>query len=91
MSGTLTPNKMGKNGDQIQRLFESPAEVFILQYWNKIGEKVLEQMEGWAQLKSFKDDKKIYYGVIDGEDSMKILTAYSKQFSSDTISKEKKK
>jgi hypothetical protein len=31
--GILTIAKMGKNGDQIQRLFKSPAQFFILQYW----------------------------------------------------------
>src|SRR2546422_6562245 len=30
--GILTPDKMGKNGDQIQRLFESPVEIFVIQY-----------------------------------------------------------
>lgn len=29
--GKLTPAKMGRNGDQIQRLFQSPADVFIVQ------------------------------------------------------------
>ena len=27
-AGVLTPKKLGKNGDQIQRLFLSPAEIF---------------------------------------------------------------
>ena len=90
-SGVLTPNKMGKNGDQIQRLFETSADVFILQYWGSINERVLEQMEGWAQLKSYKDEKKIFYGIINGADSMKIITSYPKQFPSDTIVKKSKK
>ncbi len=50
--GVLTPAKMGKNGDQIQRLFESSAQVFILQYWGSIHERVREQVEGWATLTS---------------------------------------
>lgn len=83
--GILTPAKMGKNGDQIQRLFESPVEVFLVQYWNKIGERVLEQMVGWAQLQSIKEEKKIYYGIIDGIDSMRIYKAYEKQFPTKTL------
>jgi len=90
-SGILTPKKMGTNGDQIQRLFETAADVFILQYWGSIGERVLEQMEGWAQLKSYKDEKKIFYGVINGVDSMKIITSYPKKFPSDTIKRKPKK
>ena len=35
-SGALTPRKLGKNGDQIQRLFLSPAEVFVIQYHGQI-------------------------------------------------------
>lgn len=90
-SGVLTPKKMGKNGDQIQRLFETSADVFILQYWGSIHERVLEQMEGWAQLKSYKDEKDIFFGIINGVDSMKIITAYPKQFPSDTVGRKSKK
>ncbi len=36
--GRLTPKKMGKNGDQIQRLFMTDAQVFFIQYWAQIDE-----------------------------------------------------
>ena len=36
-TGRLTPRKMGKNGDQIQRLSKCPAEVFLIQYWVDMG------------------------------------------------------
>lgn len=42
--GKLTPGKMGKNGDQIQRLFEAPAEVFLIQYCRQIDLSVPAQM-----------------------------------------------
>ncbi len=87
-TGILTPAKMGKNGDQIQRLFESAGDVFLIQYWGKIGEKILEQMQGWAQLKSVKDGKKIFFGIIDGNDTMKIFSAYKNQFPSGTLSED---
>jgi len=80
VSGVLTPKKMGKNGDQIQRLFESSADVFLFQYWNIISEKVLEQMEGWAQLKSYKENREIYFGIIDGHDTQRIIEAYKEKF-----------
>ena len=38
MTGVLTPAKMGKNGDQIQRLARSPAHVLIVQFHGQIGE-----------------------------------------------------
>ena len=39
MQGTLTPKKLGKNGDQIQRLFLSAAEIFIVQYHSQIDQR----------------------------------------------------
>lgn len=79
--GTLTPGKMGKNGDQIQRLFESPAEIFFVQYQGQIAASVLEQLQTHAEIKSFKDNKRIWYGIINGDDSSRLLAAYPKEFS----------
>jgi hypothetical protein len=82
--GKLTPKKMGKQGDQIQRLFRAPAEVFLVQYWNQIDESVLEQMKLFATAKSALDGKRIYYGVIDGQDTLRILQSYKESFEQDT-------
>ncbi len=76
--GTLTPKKMGKNGDQIQRLFKSPAEVFFVQYVDQIDESVIDQMKTHAIAKSVTEGKKIYYGIIDGKDTSRLISAYSK-------------
>jgi hypothetical protein len=76
----LTPALMGKNGDQIQRLFQTPAEIFLLQYWSQIDDSVLEQMQMNAKLRSYADGKRIYYGIIDGQDSARLIQAYQKHF-----------
>jgi hypothetical protein len=76
----LTPALMGKNGDQIQRLFQTAAEIFLLQYWSQIDDSVLEQMQMNAKLRSYADGKRIYYGIIDGQDSARLIKAYPKQF-----------
>jgi hypothetical protein len=76
----LTPALMGKNGDQIQRLFQTPAEIFILQYWSQIDDSVLEQMQMAAKIRSYSDGRRIYYGIIDGQDSARLIQAYSKSF-----------
>ena len=76
--GTLTPKKMGKNGDQIQRLFKSPAEVFFVQHVDQIDESVIDQMKTHAIAKSVTEDKKIYYGIIDGKDTSRLISAYGK-------------
>jgi hypothetical protein len=78
--GVLTPKAMGKNGDQIQRLFQSPAEVFMVQYWGQIGEAVMEQMSAFAQLTAGHTGKQIYYGIIDGHDSNRLILSYPKAF-----------
>jgi hypothetical protein len=78
--GTLTPKKLGKNGDQIQRLFKSVAEVFIVQYQGQIDQSVFEQMKTHATAKSFTEGTTIYYCVIDEEDTNRLIQAYPKQF-----------
>lgn len=80
-TGILTPKKMGKRGDQVQRLFRAPADVFLVQYWGQIDESILEQMKYFAISKSVLEARKIYYGIIDGQDTARILAAYPEYFS----------
>ena len=79
-SGVLTPKKLGKNGDQIQRLFLSPAEIFVVQYHGQIAQSVIEQMEAFATLNSVREGKRIWYGIIDGDDTNRLLAAYPRHF-----------
>ncbi len=78
--GVLTPGKMGKNGDQLQRLYKSAASVFIVQYSGQIDQSVVEQMEVFAKVKSITEGDTIYYGIIDGDDSNRLIKAYPKAF-----------
>lgn len=78
--GKLTPKKLGKNGDQIQRLFTTPAQAFLVQYWNTIDASVLEQMEAFAVMRSVATGQRIYYGLIDGTDSARIIAAHPAAF-----------
>ena len=78
--GILTPRSMGKHGDQIQRLFKTVANVFIVQYWGQIDASIIEQMEEFAKAKSAVDGTFIYYGIIDGDDSNRIIKAYYNKF-----------
>jgi len=79
-TGILTPKKMGKRGDQIQRLFRSPADVYLVQYAGQIDETILEQMHGLAVAKSALEGRKIYYGIIDGEDTQRLIAAHPRAF-----------
>jgi hypothetical protein len=78
--GTLVPGKMGKNGDQLQRLFDSTADFYLVQHWNRIAESVPELMELIASTTSFREDREIFYGIVDGADSARLVVAYPKQF-----------
>jgi hypothetical protein len=80
MTGILTPGKMGTNGDQIQRLFTEDAEVFLVQYVRQIAATVPQQMAALAQAKSLTTGRTIYYGVIDGSDSARLVAAYPNKF-----------
>ncbi len=80
-TGVLTPKKMGKNGDQIQRLFQSPASIFVVQYWGQIDQSVVEQMEKLAQLKSYMGSGvEVWFGIIDAADSARLVAAYGDNF-----------
>jgi len=72
---------MGKNGDQIQRLFRAPAEIFLVQHWSQIDESILDLMKNLAISKSLNEQgKTIYYGIIDGQDTQRIMAAYPQHF-----------
>jgi hypothetical protein len=78
--GILKPKDFGKNGDQIHRLFQSDARLFMLQYWNQLDQSVYEQMRSFAIAKSAMIGEKIYFGIIDGDDTQRLKLAYPKQF-----------
>lgn len=78
--GTLTPKKMGKNGDQIARLVGSDAaEVFFIVYHGKIDESVVQQLRAFAIALSI-GGPPIYYCVIDGDDLNRLCQAYRRMF-----------
>ncbi|MCJ7459347.1 MAG: hypothetical protein MUP17_10175 [candidate division Zixibacteria bacterium] len=78
--GTLTPKKMGKNGDQIARLVGSAAEIFFVVYHGKIDESITFQLQAFVLAKSM-SGATIYYGIIDGDDLNRLYQAYKTSFS----------
>lgn len=67
----------GQNGDQIVRLFQSPADLFILQFVGPISENVAKDMAGKARIKAI-TGKPAQYCIIDGQDTARILRAYGR-------------
>lgn len=77
--GNLTPRKMGSNGDQIGRLFLSPAEVFFVVYHSKVDESIFEQMKAFALGRSL-NGRSVYFGIVDGDDLNRLYQAYRGHF-----------
>jgi hypothetical protein len=78
-TGPLVPGKMGKNGDQISRLFGSPAQVFIVQYEGEIKESVMHLMAQLATARAI-TEREVSYGVIDLTDTYRLRLAYPQAF-----------
>ncbi|MGH8718784.1 MAG: hypothetical protein ACREV0_07560 [Burkholderiales bacterium] len=78
--GKMTLRQLGKNADQIQRLFKSPAEVFFVQYHGEIDQMVVTEMETYARDLARKEEKSIWFGIIDGQDSRRLIAAYPAAF-----------
>src|SRR5262245_52420615 len=77
--GPLVPAMMGKNGDQIQRLLKSPADVFFVQYEGEIKESIVELMEELAKAKALLGQQ-VFFGIIDKVDTYRLRLAYPKAF-----------
>ncbi len=80
LKAKLVPGKMGKNGDQCQRLFSEPADIFVVHHWREIDSSVLEMMKVFAIAKSTTEMRPIKYCVIDGQDSGRLVKAYPAAF-----------
>jgi hypothetical protein len=78
-TGPLVPGKMGKNGDQIQRLFDSPADAFFVQYEEEIKESVIRLMEELAKAKAL-FGREVFFGVIDRDGTYRLRLAYPSAF-----------
>ena len=76
----LVPSRLGKNGDQMERLFSEPADIFLVQHWREIMPSVLRMMKVFAVDKAASTAKPVYYGVIDGQDSNRLRLAYPSRF-----------
>jgi hypothetical protein len=77
--GKLVPAKMGKNGDQINRLFDEPAEVFLVIYCGQIDSSIISQMQAFA-IGIALSGRRVSYGVVDGTDVGRLIGAYPQCF-----------
>ena len=66
---------MGKIGDHIQGLFEATADVFLVQYCRQVDPAVPARMRSPAVTKSLMTNSRVFYGVVDGQDSARLARA----------------
>jgi hypothetical protein len=67
----------GKNGDQVVRLFQSPADLFVIQFVGNISEAVIQHAHSEiARLKM--QGREAHFLTIDGQDTARLLYAYGK-------------
>jgi hypothetical protein len=75
--GKLTIRKCGRNGDQIIRLTEAQADLYVIQHVDEIDERVVYDLRGKVQLKIRKGED-CQMCIIDGTDTARVLRAYRK-------------
>lgn len=67
----------GKNGDQVVRLFQSPAVLFVIQFVGNVSEAVINQAEGEvARLKT--QSREAQFLIMDGQETARLMAAYGK-------------
>jgi hypothetical protein len=67
----------GKNGDQIVRLVQSPAQLFVVQFVGEISENVIKHIEHEVTLLRHQG-KQVWYCIMKGQDTARLLYAYHK-------------
>ena len=67
----------GKRGDQIVRLFDTPANLFVVQYIGPIADLLIKDVQGKvANLRARR--KEASFLIMDGQDTARVLYAYNK-------------
>ena len=70
----MKPTDLGKNGDQLYRLFNTPAQVFVVQHCHNIGAAVRKQAEAFALQRSFTSPCRVVF--LDGLTTARLLRAH---------------
>jgi hypothetical protein len=67
----------GKRGDQIVRLFDTPADLFVVQYVGPIDDLLIKDVQGKvANLRA--GGKGANLLIMDAQDTARVLHAYGK-------------
>jgi hypothetical protein len=67
----------GSKGNQLVRLFDAPADLFIIQFIGRIAEMVIKDVEGKVAALHGRG-KQAHFLIMDGQDTARVLYAYGK-------------
>lgn len=74
----LTLDKAGSRGTQIIKLTKEPAKLFIVQSIGSVDTYVIDHLVSEVFRESIKRNHMLYYCIIDGTDTARLLKAYNK-------------
>jgi hypothetical protein len=74
-SQTMEIKHCGANGDQLLRLCNSPAKVYVVQFVGRISEAVVSDIDGKVRYVRAQG-KDAWYCIMDGQDTARVLRAY---------------
>jgi hypothetical protein len=72
---TMEIKHCGANGDQLLRLCNSPARVFVIQFVGRVSEAVVSDIDGKVR-HAQAQGKDAWYCIMDGQDTARVLRAY---------------
>ena len=67
----------GSKGNQLVRLFDAPADLFVIQFTGRIAEMVIKDVEGKVAVLRGRG-KQAYFLIMEGQDTARVLFAYGK-------------
>jgi hypothetical protein len=74
-SSTMEIKHCGVNGDQILRLCNSPARLFVIQFVGRISEAVVSDIDDKVR-HARSQGRDAWYCIMDGQDTARVLRAY---------------
>jgi hypothetical protein len=69
----MTPRDLGKNGDQLYRLFNIPADIYVVQHCHTVSAAVRKTVEAFALQRSL--TARCRYVIMDGYETARLLRA----------------
>ncbi len=67
----------GKRGDQLVRLFTTPADLYVVQYVGPISDLLIKDVEGKVAVAKA-GGKDSHFLIMDGQDTARVLHAYAR-------------